>query len=64
LLQRPMVVAVSKYDLPEAREAYERVREALGPRGLQVFAISSATGEGLSALLEALWAMLNPPSDV
>jgi len=64
LLQRPMVVAVSKYDLPEAREAYEQVREALGPRGFQVFAISSATGEGLSALLEALWAMLKRPSDV
>ncbi len=64
LLQRPMVVAVSKCDLPEAREAYEQVREALGPRGVQVFAISSATGEGLRALLEALWAILKQPSDV
>jgi GTP-binding protein len=59
-----MVVAVSKCDLPEAREAYEQVRETLGSRGVQVFAISSATGEGLRALLEALWAILKQPSDV
>ncbi|HSN83368.1 MAG TPA: GTPase ObgE [Polyangiales bacterium] len=61
---RPMVVAVSKCDLPEAREAYETVRQTLEPQGLQVFAISSATGEGLTPLLEALWAILKQPSDV
>lgn len=63
LLERPMVVAVSKCDLPEAREAYQEVREALEPRGLQVFAISSATKEGLTALLEALEANLKQPGD-
>jgi GTP-binding protein len=63
LLKRPMVVAVSKCDLPEAREAYEQVRHGLGARGLQVFAISSATGDGLTALLEALWAILKEPRD-
>lgn len=63
LLDRPMLVAVSKCDLPDAREAYERVREALAPRGLEVFAISSATGEGLTPLLEALWSILHRPSD-
>jgi GTP-binding protein len=63
LLERPMVVAVSKCDLPEAREAYEHVREALEPRGFQVFAISSATNEGLMPLLEALEATLRRPDD-
>jgi GTP-binding protein len=63
LLERPMIVAVSKCDLPEAREAYEDVRKALEPRGFQVFAISSATGEGLSPLLEALEATLRQPDD-
>lgn len=63
LLRKPMVVAVSKYDLPEAREAYEEVQQVLGPRAIQVFPISSATGEGLTPLLEALWAILKQPSD-
>ena len=63
LTDRPMVVAVSKCDLPEAREAYQAVREALEPRGLRVFAISSATGEGVGELLEALEARLSQPDD-
>ena len=63
LLTRPMLVAVSKCDLPEAREAYEAVRAALEPRGLRVFAISSATGEGLEPLLQALEASLQAPAD-
>ena len=50
LIERPMLVAVSKCDLPEAQSAYEEVRAALEPRGLvRSFAISSATGEGLHA---------------
>lgn len=63
LLGRPMVVAVSKCDLPEAREAYEDVRKALEPRGLQVFAISSATQDGLTEVLVALEAILRRPDD-
>jgi GTP-binding protein len=63
LLERPMIVAVSKCDLPEARDAYEEVRAALEPRGLRVFAISSATQEGLAPLLEALEASLRPSAD-
>jgi DNA-binding GntR family transcriptional regulator len=58
-----MLVAVSKCDLEEAREAYEEVRKALEPRGFQVFAISSATSEGLTPLLEALEAILRQPGD-
>jgi GTP-binding protein len=63
LPNRPMLVAVSKCDLPEARAAYEEVKEALEPRGLRVFPISSATGEGVNALLEALEAILRQPAD-
>jgi GTP-binding protein len=63
LLERPMIVAVSKCDLPEAREAYEVVREALEPRGFRVFAISSATNEGLTPVLEALEAILRQRDD-
>jgi GTP-binding protein len=63
LLERPMVVAVSKCDLPDARAAYQEVRKALEPRGFQVFAISSATNDGLAPLLEALEAILRRPDD-
>jgi GTP-binding protein len=63
LLERPMVVTVSKCDLPEAQEAYEEVRTALEPRGFRVFAISSASSEGLTPLLEALEAILRQPTD-
>ncbi|MBT8454048.1 MAG: GTPase ObgE [Deltaproteobacteria bacterium] len=63
LLERPMVIAVSKCDLPEARQAHETVRLALEPRGFQVFAISSATQEGLTPLLESLEAILRQPDD-
>ncbi|MFW2388861.1 MAG: GTPase ObgE [Polyangiales bacterium] len=63
LPERPMVVAVSKCDLPEASEAYEDVRKALEPRGYQVFAISSATREGLNPLLEALETIVRQPDD-
>lgn len=63
LLERPMVVAVSKCDLPEARRAHEEVRKALEPLGYSVFAISSVTQEGLTPLLEALEAILKQPAD-
>jgi GTP-binding protein len=63
LLERRMLVTVSKCDLPGAREAYEEVREALEPRGFRVFPISSATNEGLTPLLEALEATLRQPDD-
>lgn len=63
LIERPMLVAVSKCDLPEAQSAYEEVRAALEPRGLVVFPISSATGAGVQPLLEALEATLRQPDD-
>ena len=63
LVERPMIVAVSKCDLQEAQQAYEEVREALEPRGYRVFPISSATSEGLTPLLEALEAILRRPDD-
>ena len=63
LPERPMLVAVSKCDLPEARAAVEEVKRTLEPKGLRVFPISSATGEGLTPLLEALEAILRQPAD-
>jgi len=50
LTGRPRVVALSKIDVPEARELAEMVRPELESRGLEVFAISAASHEGLRSL--------------
>jgi GTP-binding protein len=59
LADRPMVVAVSKLDLPEVRESLPAIREALAERtGGPVLALSSATGEGVEEVLDALEGVL------
>jgi GTP-binding protein len=55
LADRPMIVGVSKLDLPEVREALPNVRRQLRRRGHAVLAFSAATGEGVREVLEALW---------
>ena len=59
---------LNKIDVPDARELVDLVRPALEKRGLQVFAISAATGEGLAefgyalaAAVESFRASLPPP---
>ena len=53
LATKPQVVAANKMDLPYAREKLEALTKTLNGRGLWVFPISSATGEGIPALLDA-----------
>lgn len=63
LLERPMVVALSKADMPEVQALADEVRQALKARGYPVFLISSAARQGLEPLLQALEARLSQPSD-
>lgn len=63
LLERPMIIAVSKLDLPESKDALREVQQALEPRGFRVFGISSATREGIEPVLEALEAIVSHPAD-
>jgi GTP-binding protein len=58
LLDRPMLVVLNKIDLPEARLHLPRLKRAMARRGLPVFPISAATGEGLDALMQAVTAEL------
>ena len=51
LAARPMVVALSKSDLPEVREALPELRRDLARLGHDVLVFSSATREGLDELL-------------
>ena len=59
LAARPVIVAVSKLDLPEVREALPRIAAELKTRGVErVLAFSSATREGIDEVLLAIEAML------
>ncbi len=65
LAAKTEIVAVTKLDLPDARAAVARVRKALGARGVEVHAVSAATGEGVRRLMlriEALVRSLAPPA--
>ncbi len=53
LLDRPMLVALNKIDLPEARRRVPEARARVAALGLQPWPISGATGEGLTELLRA-----------
>jgi GTP-binding protein len=58
LVERPMIVALNKVDLPEAKANLKRLRAAMKRRDLPVFEISAATGEGVPELLNAVGAEL------
>jgi len=51
LAARPKVVAVNKIDLTEARANAPHLAEVLRARGLEVFLVSAATGEGVREMI-------------
>lgn len=57
--EKPMVVALNKTDLLEARENLPRLHEVLHSEGFQTFDISAATGEGLGDLYNDVAAKLH-----
>ncbi len=54
LAKRPYVIAFAKLDLPDAREAFEETKKKLKRKKETVHGISSATREGIDALVRAL----------
>ena len=56
LSQRATMVALTKIDVPEARELAEFVADELRERGFQVYPVSAVTHEGLDAFKYALGA--------
>jgi GTP-binding protein len=48
LVGRLRVAVLNKIDVPDARELVDLVRASLEKRGLEVYAVSAATGEGLT----------------
>jgi GTP-binding protein len=68
LLQKPMLIAFNKLDLPAARDAWPAFRGAREAEGLDVVAIAASEGEGLDAfrariaeLLPSLEDLAEPP---
>jgi len=58
LLERTMLVALNKIDIPEALNALDRLRSYFKAGGFQVFEISAATGQGVPKLLNELGSIL------
>jgi len=58
LLDKPMLVALNKIDIPEAQQQLGRLETALSEGGFRTFPISGATNEGVARLLEAVAAEL------
>jgi GTP-binding protein len=55
LAARPQIVVVNKMDLPEVRKKLATISRPFARRGIELHPISAATGEGIPALLEAVW---------
>ena len=59
LAMKPQVVALNKIDLPDAQAKWKRVEKAMTQRGIQSFAISAATGQGVRDLLRVARTLLD-----
>jgi GTP-binding protein len=58
LAARAEVVVVNKLDLPATRKKLPALKQLFARRGLPLLGVSAATGEGIPALLAALWTAL------
>ena len=52
--RKPQIVALNKMDIPDVRDKWGTIQAAMQERGLPVYAISAATGEGVRDLLRAV----------
>jgi len=55
LLLKPAIVAVSKADLPEARDAYVRLKKAFAKKKINLYLVSAVTGEGIREICIELY---------
>jgi GTP-binding protein len=58
LARRREVVALSKADISEVREAYPALKAAFAEQNVELHLISAATHEGVTPLLYALWSAI------
>jgi GTP-binding protein len=60
LASRPEIVALSKADLPEVREAYPALKKRFKRKGIELRLVSAATRDGLPELVNELFATIGP----
>jgi GTP-binding protein len=58
LLDKPMLIALNKSDIPEAQDRIPSLTSELEKRGYPVFPISAASGNGVPSLMQATAALL------
>jgi GTP-binding protein len=58
LLDRPQIVAVTKLDLPDTRDRLPEVSALFASHGVELFALSAVTGEGVKELVLHIARML------
>ncbi|MFN8594376.1 MAG: GTPase ObgE [Thermomicrobiales bacterium] len=58
LLEKPMIVALNKMDIPEAQEKESRLNGVLSEMGYAAYPVSAATGHGIDQLTQAVAALL------
>lgn len=58
MVKRPQVVVLNKVDITEAREGLSKLLKFFKAKGLIVFSISAATGEGLDKLINYVGTMV------
>ena len=64
LLEKPLLVAFNKLDLPSAAEAWPAFRQARERDGVTAVGVSAATGEGIAAFRRALAELLPPVEEL
>ncbi len=65
LLDRPMIIAANKMDLPGSQENFERLKEAFEAEGMKVFPVSAAMNQGIGEILDECGKVLEDfPDDI
>jgi GTP-binding protein len=64
LAKRPQLVAMTKADLPEVREAFPSVQARFAERGIRIRLISAVTGEGVRDLTIDLYKLVTGRSEI
>jgi len=58
LAAKPQIIALNKIDLPHAQAQWPSVQRAMKERGVEAYAISAVTGQGVKALMQRASALL------